>query len=257
MRWKRVGPAVCVLALAAALTACGSSARSIGAGAVPSVSPAGPPLTYVAIGASETLGFGADDPISQAWTQVFYRTALPRAATLVNLGIPGATAEEALQREVPEVERLRPDVVTVWLNVNDLIRGVSPDEFGRQILSLLEDVRSAGDPTVLIANTPPLGLLPRFADCQPLAPAPRGECDRTRRLTSEELDSMVHAYNAAISDAAARASAVVVDLNALGASAERDGTASQLVSGDGFHPSTAGHFLIGRAFARALPALTP
>ncbi len=256
MRWTSAISAACVLTLGAALTACGSSAGSIGAGAVPSVSPPGPALTYVAIGASETLGFGADDPITQAWTQVFYRTALPRAATLVNLGIPGATAQEALLREVPEVERLRPDVVTVWLNVNDLIRGIPPDEFGRLIMGILAGLRGAGGPTVLIANTPPLGQLRRFADCQPFAPASRGGCDQTRRLTAEELESMVRAYNAAIAQAAADEGAIVVDLHSLGVSAERDGTASELMSRDGFHPSTAGHLLIGRAFARALPALT-
>jgi lysophospholipase L1-like esterase len=241
--------------LAAALTACGGSSGSIGAGAVPSVSPAGPALTYVAIGASETLGFGADDPIRQAWTQVFYRRALPRAATLVNLGIPGATAQEALLREVPEAARLRPDVVTVWLNVNDLIRGVPPDEYGRQITSLLEELRGVRGPTVLVGNTPPLGQLPRFADCQPYSPAPGGGCDQTRQLSAEELDAMVSAYNSVISEAAARAGAIVVDLHALGVAAQREGTDRELLSRDGFHPSTAGHLAIGRAFARALPAI--
>ncbi len=243
------------IVLAAALTACGRSSGSIGARAVPSVSPAGPALSYVAIGASETLGFGADDPVSQAWTQVFYRTALPRAATLVNLGIPGATAQEALLREVPEAARLRPDIVTVWLNVNDLIRGVPPDDYRRQITSLLEGLRQAGSPTILVANTPPLGRLPRFAMCLPFSPAPGGECDQTRPLTAEELDAMVMAYNSAISEAAARAGAIVVDLHALGMVAQRQGTDLELVSRDGFHPSTAGHLAIGRAFARALPAI--
>jgi lysophospholipase L1-like esterase len=115
----------------------------------------------VAIGASETLGFGADDPVRQGWTQVFYRTALPRATTQVNLGIPGATVQEALEREVPEARQLHPDVVTVWLNVNDLLEGVSPSAYEDQLRILLSDLRGNGGPTVLVANTPPLDLLPR------------------------------------------------------------------------------------------------
>jgi lysophospholipase L1-like esterase len=242
---------VAIVVAAAVLTACGSSSGSIGAGAVPSVSPSGPALTYVAIGASETLGFGARDPIRQAWTQVFYRTALPRAVTLVNLGIPGATVLDALQREVPEAVRLNPDIVTVWLNVNDLMQGVTPDEFGRRITTLLRDLRAAGDASILVANTPPLGQLPRFAQCRPFAPAPGGGCDEGRQLTPEELDSLVGDYNAAISWAAAGVGAVVVDLHGLGVSAEREGTMAELVSRDGFHPSTAGHRAVGSAFAQA------
>src|SRR5437667_5120333 len=38
----------------------------------------GPPGTYVAIGASETVGVGSDVPLRDAWPQVFFRTALPR-----------------------------------------------------------------------------------------------------------------------------------------------------------------------------------
>jgi lysophospholipase L1-like esterase len=247
LRWVVLGCAVCLVG-----AACGGSPGSIGAGAVPSVSPPGPALTYVAIGASETLGFGADDPVRQAWTQVFYRTALPRAATMVNLGIPGATVQEALEREAPEAQRLHPDVVTVWLNVNDLLDGVSPDTYRQGITNLLNELLRGGHATVLVANTPPLDRLPRFADCEPFAPSPGGGCDRTRPLSANDLDRLVDAYNVAISQAAAIEGATVVDLHALGLAAQRNGTATGLVSGDGFHPSTAGHLAVGLAFANAL-----
>jgi len=236
------------------LAACGHAASGIGAGAVPSVSPSGPALTYVAIGASETLGFGADDPVRQGWTQVFYRTALPRATTQVNLGIPGATVQEALEREVPEARQLHPDVVTVWLNVNDLLEGVSPSAYEDQLRILLSDLRGNGGPTVLVANTPPLDLLPRFVRCEPFAPSPRGGCDAARRLTARELATLVDSYDVAVARAATDEGAFVVDLHALGLAAQRDGTEASLVSGDGFHPSTAGHLAVGLAFASAYRA---
>jgi lysophospholipase L1-like esterase len=240
----------CVALAAATLSAC-SAAGSVGAAAVPSVSPSGPAETYVAIGASETLGFGAQDPVRQAWTQVFYRTALPRATTFVNLGIPGATVEEALQREVPEAESLHPNVVTVWLNVNDILAGVEPSDYEREITSLLAEVRAHGHPTILVANTPPLDRLPRFVGCEPFAPGPDG-CDTTRRLSAAALDGLVDEYNAAIAHAASIEGATVVDLHAVGLAARRSGREAELVSADGLHPSTAGHLAIGLAFARAL-----
>lgn len=81
---------------------------------------------YVAIGASETVGAGSSDPLRQSWPQVLFRAAFTRRATFVNLGVPGATVAEALEQEVPYAEELRPDVVTIWLNVNDLVTGVPP-----------------------------------------------------------------------------------------------------------------------------------
>ena len=251
MRGVRTARVACALVVALWGAACGRPPPSIGAGAVPSVSPPGRALTYVAIGASETLGFGADDPIRQAWTQVFYRTALPRAATLVNLGIPGATVQEALQREVPEALGVHPQVVTVWLNVNDILDGVDPAAYQREFAALLADLARLGHPTILVANTPPLDQLPRFSECRPFAPDPRGGCDTTRPLSAGALDGLVDAYNEAISQVARLNGARVVDLQALGLAAERNGTEPTLVSRDGFHPSTAGHLAIGLAFARA------
>src|SRR5256885_12589233 len=97
------------------LSACGV-APSSGAGA-----PAQPAkIVYAAIGASETYGIGAGDP-RQAWPQVFTDDVLPRSAVLHNLGIPGATTAQALHDEVPAALAVHPTVVTVWLNVNDLI----------------------------------------------------------------------------------------------------------------------------------------
>jgi lysophospholipase L1-like esterase len=249
-RLRRIRTAAWLALAAATLSACGGRPGPIGAGAVPSVSPSGPAFTYVAIGASETLGFGATDPVRQAWTQVFYRSALPRAATMVNLGIPGATVEEALQQEVPEAERLHPKVVTVWLNVNDIIRGVPVATYQSELGGLLRDLRDTGSPTILVANTPPLGGLLRFTRCQPFAPSATG-CDPTRRLPPAALASLVDAYNAAIVQAAHQVGAIVVDLHALGVAAQRNGTEASLISSDGLHPSTAGHLEIGLAFTRA------
>ncbi len=59
------------------------------------------------------------------------------------------------------------------------------------------------------------------------------------------------AYNVAIRDEAARAGAIVVDLQAFGnAPVEHP----DWVAADGFHPSTAGAKAVAKAFAAQLPA---
>jgi len=248
MSWRRV-PAL-GLAVAFLLSACGARG-DVGAGAVPQVSPPGRPLTYVAVGASESVGLGATDPTRDAWPQVFFRTALPRAATMVDLGIPGATVGDALRYEVPRATPLHPDVVTVWLNVNDLVHGVAPGEYEGQLTALLKDLRSGGRTEVLVANAPPLDHLPRVLQCQPFAPAPEGGCDRSRELPLSVVDAAVSLYNDAIARAAAATGAIVVDLHGWGESVQRSGHLGRFVGSDGWHPSTYGYQQIAAVFAAA------
>ncbi len=243
---------LCVL-----LAGCGAGGQ-VGAAAVPHVSPPGTPVTYVAVGASESAGIGADDPARDAWPQVFFRTALPRAATLVDLGAPGATVADALRLELPEARRVHPDLVTVWLNVNDLVHGVPPEQYQFRLTKLLRSLRDGGRTPVLVANTPPLDRLPRLLQCQPFAPiaTPEGGCDRSRRLPISEVDLAVQRYNDAIARAASATGAFVVDLHAWGESVNRSGDLSRYVGTDGWHPSTYGYRQIAGMFAKAYAAAT-
>ena len=245
MRPRRMVPAALVLV---ALAGCGGPSQ-IGAGAVPRVSPPGSPLTYVAIGASESFGVGVADPARDAWPQVFYRTALQRAATLVDLGIPGATVAQALAAEVPEARRLRPGLVTVWLNVNDLTAQVPPGRYERQLERLLRTLRSGGA-EVLVANTPPLDRFPRVIECQPYAPEGNG-CDRTRRLPISKVELAVDVYNVEIDRAAQASGATLVDLHSWGEQVAASGHISRFIGSDGLHPSIYGYMAIAGVFARA------
>ena len=103
------------------MTGCSSATRSSPA----ATAPAQPAAVYAALGASETYGIGASDRYREAWPQVFFHDVLPASAIFYNFGIPGATTAAALRDEVPAALAVHPSVVTVWLNVNDLIQGVS------------------------------------------------------------------------------------------------------------------------------------
>jgi lysophospholipase L1-like esterase len=206
-----------------------------------------PVEVYVAIGGSDTVGVGAGDPASQAWPRVFARLALPPDAQVVNLGISGATVAEALDRQVPEALRRDADLVTVWLNVNDLLAGVPPAVYERRLGELVQALRAGGGPRVLIANTPPVDLLPAYVDCRA-----RPGCLGGDLPEPSLVQFAVAAYNAAIARVAAAAGAEVVDLHAAGVAAHAEGRTRQLVGSDGFHPSTAGHRAVAEAFAAVL-----
>ncbi len=228
----RRGAACGLLTAAVALTGCFSPRRGIQVAPVDS----GPPITYVAVGASESVGLGAANPVRDAWPQVFYRSALPARATFVDLAISGDTVSDALGDQLPDAEALHPNLVTVWLNVNDLVAGISPAEYGRQLAQLLAGLQAAGATRVLVANVPPVDRLPGL----PTAAA------------GSVVSQLVDQYNAVIAQTVAAARGVLVDLHRIGLAAEADGTFASLVSADGFHPSTAGHAAVAAAFAHAL-----
>ena len=211
---------------------------------------------YVAVGASESVGQGAEDPLSEAWPQVLFRTALPRETVFVNLGVPGSTVADALTQQAPEAARLAPALVTVWLNVNDLLAGVSPADYEKRLAKLVHQVRRGGATKVLLANTPPLDRLPAYLACVPgggsASPCRLAAKDRDRLASPARLNGLISAYNAAVAKVAKREGAILVDLHAAGLAARAAGTGASLVSPDGFHPSTAGHRAIAAAFAGAL-----
>src|SRR2546428_5861379 len=159
------------------LSACGAIANT---GTQPSLS-APTRVVYAAIGASETYGIGAGDP-RQAWPQVFTDDVLPRSAVLHNFGIPGATTAQALHDEVPAALAVHPTVVTVWLNVNDLINGVAAQDYEAQLRQGLRALRRGGQARVLVADTPDLAQLPAYRACLPAAPAGRPAAPVPHRL---------------------------------------------------------------------------
>ena len=219
------------------------------AGVRPSTS--GPaPIVYAAIGASETYGIGANDRYRQAWPQVFFNDVLPPSAVLYNFGVPGATTAQALHDEVPAALAVHPTVVTVWLNVNDLIRGVSAADYETQLRQLLHSLRRGGQTQVLVANTPDLGQLPAYRACLPNAPAGGPSCLIPDGLVPapQVIAAAIDAYNAAISTAAKAEGATLVDLHLNGTQISQH---PEWLSADGFHPSEQGYAVIAKLFEDA------
>lgn len=239
-----------------ALALVGAACTGGDAAAPPPTTAAGPRSVYVAVGASETVGVGSREPLRDAWTQVLFRTGLPRQTTFVNLGVPGSTVDDAIDEQLPEALRLEPTLVTVWLNVNDLLRQVEPSVFEGRLTRLLTALRRDGATRVLVANTPPLDRLPAYLAC-------RGDAAAANQQTCllgpdaglprpEAVQAMVDTYNQAIGRAASTSGAEVVDLHALVLEARTAGTEATMVSDDGFHPSAAGYEAVAEAFAAAL-----
>lgn len=256
MRRRRVSRAGAGLLLC--LAACSSGSRAGGPPTTSGAAAAAGPL-YVAVGASETTGIGADTPLREAWPRVLFRSAMPVNTVFVNMGIPGATVAQALTSEVAPALDLKPTIVTVWLNVNDIIAGVPAGQFERDLDSLVHQLRRGGQARVLVANAPPVDRLPAYLACRPDPPASAPACRAAGGVLPppDEVDALVDAYNAATARVAAAEGATLVDLHAVGLAARAAGIEDALVSGDGFHPNAGGYQQVATAFAEALKRSGP
>jgi lysophospholipase L1-like esterase len=208
---------------------------------LPPPAESGPAPVYVAIGASETTGTGSDQPLRDGWPRVLHRIAMPPGSVMVNMGVPGTTVAQAIAEQLDATLAARPNLVTVWLNVNDITAGVPVSDYETQLERLVRSVRGRVSTRVLVANTPPLDHLPAYqAGRLPGLPGP------------EVVNQTVADYNAAIARVTQRTGALLVDLYAAGMAARAAGTEASLISRDGLHPNTAGHAAVAEAFAKVL-----
>ena len=208
--------------------------------AVPAASHAGAQshtFTYVAIGASDAFGVGTDNPASDNWPTVLSNQLIsnvPKSDTihLINLGIPGELVGQSLQNELPIALEAHPNLVTVWLSVNDFAGGTSLDTYQRQLTSLLTSLRQHTTAHVFIANLPDLSILPAFSRFDPAA-----------------LRVRIQQWNAVIAAVAASQGATLVDLSGYGNEIAQH---PEYIGSDGFHPSTQGAIRLAEVFDLAI-----
>lgn len=187
-------------------------------------------LTYVAIGASDTYGIGADDPETQNWPADL-STLLGRQVHLINLGVPNIDVHAALGVELPIALDAHPDLVTVWLAVNDLADNVPVTSYAHDLDLLLARLRSAAPHArIAVANVPDLTLLPRFSSSN-----------------VQLLRAQILAYNNVIASIVARHSALLVNLYQSDLAQH-----PEYISNDGFHPSTIGYTQVAQLFYQTL-----
>jgi len=204
--------------------------------AAPSATPAiafpkGKAITYVAIGASDTVGVGAANPARDGWVPTLYRK-LPPGSRLINLGISGAKLSEAVQAQLPKAIEARPDLVTVWNVVNDLNANVDIVAYERDLDRLLRELTGKTGAQILIGNVPDLARVPAYTNLG---------------IPPEELRKEAGRWNQLIARVAQKypGRVYVVDLYARSAEIEID---EKLVGLDDFHPSAKGYAKLADVF---------
>jgi lysophospholipase L1-like esterase len=238
----RLGAMVAVAVLAGACSSGSADDRR-------STAATGEPEVYVAIGSSETLGAGADNPFTESWPRVLYRTALDRDAVFVNAAADGSTVADALDEQLPLALDLEPTLVTVWLALDDLAAGVPAATYERQLAELIRALRRGGRTEVLVATVPPVDHVPAYVGGGdvPFTIGEDGELLVEDRVAAELSATQLAAYDGAITRVARAAGATVVDV---GTAADAGaGASTPLVTDGGI--STEAQARIAELFAAA------
>lgn len=201
----------------------------------PTSSPApAPAFRYVAMGASDAVGVGATDPAAGSWPARI-AARLPAGTDYVNLGVAGSLAAQAAREQSPRAVALRPQLVTIWLAVNDLNASVSPTDYVAALHAVIDPLVSGTPARVFVGTVPDLRSVPAY--------------EGTDRA---ELLARITAYNAAIASIAAGSASRVTAVDLFSGSGPL--VSAMTVSADGFHPSDAGYALIADRFATAIAA---
>lgn len=230
---------VCVLLLAA----CGSS----GSSAAPSVtirhptvtaSPATKPaVSYVALGASDAVGVGADNPNTQGYVPIII-SHLPKGSAALNLGISGIVLHDALNQELPEVAAAQPTFITVWLVGNDFRECTPLQQYGADLDTLLTTLHDQTHAQVFVANSPDMSLLPYFRN----GALQGGACVRGASIA--QVHAMALQWNQVIDPIVTKHGDVLVDLYDTDFASHPEYISSR----DGFHPSNQGYARLADLF---------
>jgi len=185
-------------------------------------------MRWVALGDSYTIGTSVAE--ADRWPNQLVATLAgktpPIAVELVaNLAVNGYTSGDVIDRELPELPRLEPELVSILIGVNDVVRRVPPERYRANVQTILDDlVGRVGAARILALTTPDYTVTAAGADYgDPAAQA-----------------AAIREHNRILAEEAAARSVLVVDIHDLSLRAADD---RRLVARDGLHPSGAQYAL--------------
>jgi len=180
-------------------------------------------LRYVALGDSYTIGTSVAE--SERWpNQLVERLESPSLELVANLAVNGYTSRDLIEDELPRLDALDAEFVSLLIGVNDVVQGVDGAAYAANVAFSLDRLLAHLSPErILAVGTPDYTVTPQgaaFGD-------------------PSQQSSAVRRANATLGEAAAaRKIRFVPEIFELSRSEARG-----LVASDGLHPSGAQYAL--------------
>jgi len=198
----------------------------------------GPALRYVALGDSFTIGTSVEE--ASRWpNQLVERLAanVPHLDLVANLGVDGRTSADLIRDQLPALDGLRPEFVSLLIGVNDVVQGFSAEQYRSNAIVIVDALRARLPVTRIVAvSIPDYTVTPAGAEYgDPAA--------QSARIVAE---------NAILAGLCAARGIAFVDITDLSLRAAGD---RSLVAADGLHPSGAQYALWVERIAPVVQAL--
>jgi len=173
-------------------------------------------IRYVALGDSYT--FGQEVVKQDGWPEVLTRDLQEHGVKIklaANLAGTGKATNEVVSEQLPELDRLNPNFVTLLVGANDVNRGYSSDSFAKNLTIILDRLKNK---KVLLVTTPDFSA------------TPKGKTFGDAKFNSSEVQK----FNKILVDEATKRGLRVVDIFFLSQEMAKD---ESLMTGDRLHPS--------------------
>jgi acyl-CoA thioesterase I len=195
---------------------------------------ANPPLRYVALGDSYTIGTSVTDPqrFPDQLVAALGGPGIGPMELVANLGVNGYTTGDLIREELPAFERLEPGFATLLIGVNDVVQDVADAVYAANLETILDALEARLPASRIVAIAiPDYTVTPAGADYG--NPAGR--------------HAAIVACNTAMAERCAGRSIRYVDIFDISRRAADD---RSLVAADGLHPS-------GRQYAAWVERIRP
>jgi lysophospholipase L1-like esterase len=192
--------------------------------------PAAPPIRYLVLGDSFSCGTGS--PPELAFPSQLKRALGKKGVEvkLENVAVNGYSTNELIDRELEALERFKPEIVTLAVGANDIVRHDDLDQYRANLKKIFKAITAVKPRKVIVLPQPDWSQ----------SPVAEGFGDR------DAIRARIEVYNAILSEEAKAAGATWVDLFPQFVEQAKKG----LIAPDGLHPSS-------RAYAAWAEALLP
>lgn len=180
-------------------------------------------ISYIAIGDSYTIGLGISE--DHRWPNIL-TDQLKQAGIKINLianpAVSGYTVRDAIELELPVVEKIKPDFVTVLIGANDNFGQKDVGLFSQELEELLNKLQSmlTNSKNIVLITIPDYSKSPSLKGYQ-----------------TQDVSILIKEYNQAIKDEANKRGLTVADIFPI----SQTMTSDEDYISDGLHPSAAGY----------------
>ncbi len=225
-------------------------------------------IKYAVVGASDALAFGASSP-SQGYVSKIqdslnsFYSSRSRSVCVSNFGELLAKTDYFQEIEAHLVNRIGPDIITIWAGGNDFVSYVPVPVFSKNLRLLFSRIKQNKDAVIAVMNLPNMLKVPRVLDDAVVLQAkvlfllmnksqPFKNASDSLMLFEKSMDSSLILFEKLDLDYRDSINSIVEEFEYNLVNLYDVNFPQEFISSDGFHPNDKGYALMSDLFLKSL-----